>query len=357
MLDVSYIGNRGSRLNHHCERVGVNANMNDPSVLALGTPVLQADIDSDLARSAGIPKPYPTFTGNVAQALRQWPQYQSIIWRGVPLGESQYHAFQAVLERRFTKGLQARVGYTFSRLKNNGAESAQGDNGINGGVQNPANPLERTLQRRRRAARPARGVHLGGARTARRDCSRKAVLGGWNLAGLLRYESGRPLNITMNNDLGGLLFNTQKRPNRTRVPTRLQRRATSIRSTTTTSNRDAWTDPGPLQFGNAPQRDPDVRGFATYGEDINIFKVFPRRRGEEPALRGAVRQYLRPHRLLRSEPELELPGVRHGQHPVQHASSREFWIPIRLLTDNRTIRTPPLQKDPEGLSRGGAILG
>ena len=40
-------------------------------------------------------------------------------------------------------------------------------------------------------------------------------------------------------------------------------------------NRDAWTDPGPLQFGNAPQRDPDVRGFATYGEDINIFKVFP----------------------------------------------------------------------------------
>ena len=42
----------------------------------------------------------------------------------------------------------------------------------------------------------------------------KHVLGGWNLSGILRYESGRPMTITMNNDLGGLLFNTQKRPNR-----------------------------------------------------------------------------------------------------------------------------------------------
>ena len=56
MLDLSYIGNRGSRLNHHWERMGVNANMNDPSVLALGTPVLQSSIDSDLARSGRYPE-------------------------------------------------------------------------------------------------------------------------------------------------------------------------------------------------------------------------------------------------------------------------------------------------------------
>ena len=64
------------------------------------------------------------------------------MWRGVPTGESQYHALELVLERRFSRGLQARFGYTYSQLNNNGAESAQGDNGINGGVQNPADPLE-----------------------------------------------------------------------------------------------------------------------------------------------------------------------------------------------------------------------
>jgi len=273
MLDVSYIGNHGSRLNHHFERMGVNDNMNDPSVLALGTPVLQADIDSDLARSAGIPKPYPTFTGNVAQALRQWPQYQRIQWRGVPLGESQYHAFQTVLERRFTKGLQARVGYTFSRLKNNGAESAQGDNGINGGVQNPANPLERTY-----SADDVPHILLVGFTwevPGPKSGVSGMVLGGWNLSGLLRYESGRPLNITMNNDLGGLLFNTQKRPNRNSGTDPIAKSGDFDPFNDVYLNRDAWSDPGPLQFGNAPQRDPDVRGFATYGEDINIFKVFP----------------------------------------------------------------------------------
>ena len=151
----------------------------------------------------------------------------------------------------------------------------------------------------------------------------------------------------MNNDLGGLLFNTQKRPNRNSGTDPIAKSGDFDPFTDNYFNRDAWSDPGPLQFGNAPQRDPDVRGFATYGEDINIFKVFRVGRGEEPALRGAVRQYLQPRRLLRSEPELELTGVRRGQHTVQHAAGREFWIPIRLLTDNRTIRTPPLQKDPK----------
>ena len=70
MLDVSYIGNRGSRLNHHFQTLGVDANMNDPSVLSLGTALLQSNINSDLARQAGIQSPYPGFNGNVAQALR-----------------------------------------------------------------------------------------------------------------------------------------------------------------------------------------------------------------------------------------------------------------------------------------------
>jgi hypothetical protein len=42
-------------------------------------------------------------------------------------------------------------------------------------------------------------------------------------------------------------------------------------------DKSGWADPGPLQFGTAPERDPDVRGWPNYSEDINIFKVFPLR--------------------------------------------------------------------------------
>ena len=83
MLDVSYIGNRGSRLNHHFLTKGIDANSNDPSVLALGANVLQSDINSPAAQAAGITPPYPGFTGSVAQALRKYPQYQQIVWRGI----------------------------------------------------------------------------------------------------------------------------------------------------------------------------------------------------------------------------------------------------------------------------------
>ena len=38
-------------------------------------------------------------------------------------------------------------------------------------------------------------------------------------------------------------------------------------------NKAAWTDPGPLAFGNAPARDGSVRGFMNIVEDVSIFKV------------------------------------------------------------------------------------
>jgi hypothetical protein len=272
MVDVSYIGNRGSRLNHSWQTLGVGANMNSPSVLALGTPVLQSNIDSDLARQAGIASPYPGFTGNVAQALRTYPQYQNIIWRGVPTGESQYHALELLLERRFSRGLQWRVGYTYSNLHNNGSESAQGDNGDNGRVQDPSTPLEWGLSQDDtphvllvgftwEVPGPSAGLS-------------EALLAGWHVSGILRYESGRPFNITMNNDLGGLLFNGQKRPNRVSGTDGVAATGSFDPATDNYFNRAAWTDPGPLKFGDAPRQDGTVRGFPNYSEDVNIFKEF-----------------------------------------------------------------------------------
>ena len=134
--------------------------MNDPSVLALGATVLQSNINSAAAQAAGIRLPYPGFTGNVAQALRKYPQYQNIAWRGVPVGESKYHAVETVLERRFSRGLQARVAYTFSKLHNNGSEKPRGATG-------------RTPQfriRRTRSSGPS-------VRTIRRMCSWSASPG------------------------------------------------------------------------------------------------------------------------------------------------------------------------------------
>lgn len=272
VFDVSYVGNRGTRLPHNPQFLGVAANMNHPDVLRLGTRVLQADINSADARAAGIALPYPGFRGNVAQALRTFPQYQRIEWRDVPIGSSIYHSLQTKLDKRFSGGFQFRVFHTWSKLINNGAESAQRGGG---GMQNPID-----TQRAERVLSADDVPHtfvvaytweipfgrgLTGA-TAK-------LLRGWTLNGILRYETGRPLNILMTNDLAGLLFNDQKRPNRVADAEGVFAYGDKFDPNAERYfNRTAWVDPGPLQFGNSPRRDGTVRGFRNYVEDISIFK-------------------------------------------------------------------------------------
>jgi hypothetical protein len=102
---------------------------------------------------------------------------------------------------------------------------------------------------------------------------KKGLLAGWNVSGVFRYESGRPLRITMTNDMGGFLFNGAKRPDRTGADG-VAAGGNFDPATDNYFNRDAWSDPGPLTFGNAPRADGSVRGFATYNEDLNISKTF-----------------------------------------------------------------------------------
>jgi hypothetical protein len=96
---------------------------------------------------------------------------------------------------------------------------------------------------------------------------------GWTVNGMLRYESGRPLGIVMANDLGGLLFNGQKRPNRVADSNGVTQYDKFDPNALRYLDRSAWYDPGPLNFGNAPSRDSSVRGFRNYVEDVSLFKV------------------------------------------------------------------------------------
>ena len=128
-----------------------------------------------------------------------------------------YNALEVVVEQRVTRGLQFRVGYTYSRLNNDGSETGQGGDGTNGRVQNPACPhvCEWGLSQDDTPNVFLTGFtwEIPGAKHW--NGATGALLGGWNLAGVLRYESGRPLNIIMDNSaFAGILFNGQRRPNR-----------------------------------------------------------------------------------------------------------------------------------------------
>jgi hypothetical protein len=191
-------------------------------------------------------------------------------------------ALQILFEKRMSReGLQFRAAYTYSRLLNDGAEAGHG--GQTGGqfggnsVQNPVcvhqceyahsvDDVPHYLGLSWIYELPfGPGKHFG----ANAGPVLGRVIGGWKLAATQVYQSGRPLQIAMNNDMGGLIFNNNKRPNVN---------GSGVNTSFADPNKDryllssAWSDPGPLTFGNAPRSDANNRGPKYLNEDINLMK-------------------------------------------------------------------------------------
>ena len=271
VLDVSYIGNRGTRLTNHTSSMGLLANMNHPDVLNFGAGVLNSDINSQAAQDAGIGLPYPGFSGNVAQSLRPFPQVQSIRWRSVPTGQSIYHSLQTKLDKRFSNGLQFRASYTWSKLLGTGTENGQSGDGRSARRQSPIERHVRTLSSDDipHSAFMAWTYQLPFMRDKKVGMAK--LIAGWSFSGIFRFGQGRPINTFMANDLGGILLNPQKRPDRVAG-------GSGVNSGSFDPNVDrylngsAYADPGALKFGNAPINDGTVRGFANITEDVSIFK-------------------------------------------------------------------------------------
>jgi hypothetical protein len=254
--------------------------MNPASVLNLGSTVLGAGFVNGVcqANCGGVTAPYPSFSGSVAQALRPWPQYQIINWRFFNYGKSRYDALQLAFEKRMSHGLQAKVAYTYSHLKNNGAETGLGAGGPP--VQNPSDfsnmytvssdDVPHILSLGWVYELPfGKGKAVGSGATGFVD----KVIGGWKVSAMQTYQSGRPLSVTMPNNMSGILFTNAK------FPDKAGRGLTgTFKNAYTDSylNQGGWSAPGgaadALAFGNAPREDSSIRGFKYYNEDFTLMK-------------------------------------------------------------------------------------
>jgi hypothetical protein len=254
--------------------------MNNPSVLNMGAAVLGSLCDGSSCPD-GVPIPYPGFTGNVAQALRPWPQFTNLNVRSVPYGYSTYNAFNITLEKHFSGGLLGRVAYTNSKLINNGAEDVLV--GDDPGIQNPllAGNDGRALSRddvpQSLILAWSYELPFGKGKKYAQSGALDKIAGGWMIAATQRYDKGRPLGITMACDFCGYIFSNLKRPNKAGTG---YGKTSGIRGCTSSDPsscdhwllKSGWTDPGSLQFGNSSRNDPHIRGPNNLNEDFSVTK-------------------------------------------------------------------------------------
>jgi hypothetical protein len=269
MVRAFYTGNHGTRLPDNAPSLGLQDNMNNPSILTTYTAAqLGAAPPANLL-------PYPTFVGDLAQALRPFPQYTNLNVLSVPYGNSHYNSFTAQLDKRFSNGLLARVAYVNSKLINSGAENALA--GSDPGIQNP---LRGALDDRALSVDDipqtlimawSYELPFGKGKRYNFTGPLDKIAGGWMISAAQRYEEGRPVTITMACDFCSYIFSNEKRPNRVAGVSGYGHFSTNNLSAYLV--KGAWADPGALQFGDEPQNDPSVRLPHNFNEDFSIVKT------------------------------------------------------------------------------------
>jgi hypothetical protein len=223
ILSLGYVGIKGDHLHTNIAQV----NALNPQYYSLGnsltTPVTDPTAAPILA-SLGVTVPswFEPLYGpggvnsghdTIGQLLRPYPQYLDVGGSNNSkcsclenLGTSTYNAFQAKLERRFRNGLNLLASYTYSKTLTN-ADSAipvfSGFSSNEFAAQNPFNPKSQKALSYQDTPHTLVISYLyelpaGPGKKHFSQGIASKILGGWEVSGVLRYQSGTPTILSTN---------------------------------------------------------------------------------------------------------------------------------------------------------------
>ncbi|HEY3822925.1 MAG TPA: TonB-dependent receptor [Bryobacteraceae bacterium] len=301
VLDVSYIGNRG--IWWYAPAL-TNINAINPATLAADGLNLNSSTDLALlsgplsaAASRGFKAPYPSFplTQSLAQSLRPFPQFGTILDYWAPLGDTWYNALQVKFSKRLSHGLS--FVSTFAKQKTltigteRDANPGTNGNALTNDVFNRNNnkylseydqPLVFNISLTYVTPKFSFGASKGAtiATWLARD---------WTYGAFLQYQSGLPIQSPFaNNNLNNILFDaipgiTPAGTGGTfanRVPGQPLYTVPSLNcgcynpSTTFTLNPAAWQDPAAGQFGTSAAYYNDYRYQRRPTENMNLGRTW-----------------------------------------------------------------------------------
>jgi hypothetical protein len=270
VLKVSYVGNKGT----HLLMGGVGnytLSQLNPSYLPMGSALLNLVPNPFYGHitgsSCGLDQP----TIQQGQLLKPFPQFCSVGEPQAPVGFSNYNALQADFDHRFKAGLNLFVSYTFSKFIDN----VQGTNDWSyNGVSTVRNFYDLAAEKSVDAGDTPHSLVInyiyelpigkGKAFGNGMGTAAKAVLGGWQLAGISSFKLGFPIGITGGGNSN--LFGGTQKPDLVGDPNAVHKTIDHW------FNTAAFAYPSPYTFGNVPRFFSNVRGPGYQRWDISIQK-------------------------------------------------------------------------------------
>lgn len=271
--EVAYAGNKGTHLPLFIP--SPEFNQLHPVFLSLRNDLL-----------AAVPNPfYGVITsGTLAQAtvqrgqlLRPYPHYTGFQIKNAGWGNSNYHALQTRLEKRFSGGMSLLAAYTFSKTMSDAADGLWNLAGAPSVVRNWYDlRSERAVstydQPHRLVVNATYELPVGPGKLVGAHWNRLAgaLLGGWQVNAIVTLSHGLPLRNFSTSPSTCYCFGGSQRPDSTGSSPALGE-ARSV---------DRWFDvaqlvrPAPFTFGNLGRTVTAVRQHGARHLDLSLFKSF-----------------------------------------------------------------------------------
>jgi hypothetical protein len=286
LVEAAYVGNRGVWWQANT-LIAPNAltsqilaahglSFNNPTDLKLlATPLNQLPAGSPFA----VP-PYPGFPlgSTVAQALRPYPEYTTLVNSWNPDGNTWYDSLQTKVTKRLSHGLDVNASFTWSKQLDIGAEQ---DFGYFTFVTAAINDVTNRQNNKYLSAfdQPYLFVLSSHYTTPKLNINRvlATVARDWELGGVLRYGSGFPIQVPT--ATSGLATYTFQNTYVNRVPgaplfTQDLNCHCFDPNSNFVLNKNAWANPVAGQFGTAAAYYNDYRYQRRPQENVSIARNF-----------------------------------------------------------------------------------
>ena len=259
-VEAGYLGSKNTRLG----LPEANLNQLPASYLALGQSLLTRQVNpfyGQLPDSSSLNTPTIAYQ----QLLRAYPRFTNVALFRNNVGNSSYHAFQAKLEKRLSHGLTLSLAYTFSKLIDD-ASSYFSQTIFTGPVLNNSGAADAFNRHLEKDVSTGNIPHVFSAGWVY-NVPRWWKISGWQIAGLVRLQSGSPVAVSQANNSNASLGYALQRPNRIADPN-----DNPARSTAHWINTGAFTNAPQFTIGTS-SRNP-IRGPGLQNADLMISKTF-----------------------------------------------------------------------------------
>ena len=265
-FDIAYVGDRG-RKQQQSREGGIDFDQVPANEILAEGAQLESQVPNPYFGAITTGGAVNGATTTVAQLLKRYSQFTSMLPLFISGGNNQYDALQVRVSKRFAQGLQLEGSYVWGKNYDNGTTHQDSFNPMRDYAVTSYDVRQRFILSYIYNLPFGRGREFG----SNFNRVENAILGGWQFNGITTLQGGNPLQISASNSLSTFNVQTLYADTNGRNATLHGGIHNRLNKYFNTAN---FSQPLPYHLGNGPAYYDNLRGPGLASTDLSFFKEF-----------------------------------------------------------------------------------